>query len=74
MNHPNEIRIQYHDEVAHGARIKVIGVGGGGGKVLHVGDVPVNVSVGAYWNVLRPDTIAAPSGSVQVQVAVLFSR
>ena len=35
MNHPDEIRIQYHDEVAHGARIKVIGVGGGGGNAVN---------------------------------------
>jgi cell division protein FtsZ len=35
MNHPDEIRIQYHDEVPHGARIKVIGVGGGGGNAVN---------------------------------------
>ena len=29
------IRIQYHDEVPHGARIKVIGVGGGGGNAVN---------------------------------------
>src|SRR3984957_13156789 len=30
-----EIRIQFHDEVPHGARIKVIGVGGGGGNAVN---------------------------------------
>jgi len=35
MNHPDEIRIQYHDEVPRGARIKVIGVGGGGGNAVN---------------------------------------
>ena len=35
MNHPDEIRIQYHDEVPHGARIKVIGVGGGGSNAVN---------------------------------------
>src|SRR5208282_5181666 len=35
MNHPDAIRIQYHDEVPHGARIKVIGVGGGGGNAVN---------------------------------------
>jgi cell division protein FtsZ len=35
MNHSDEIRIQYHDEVPHGARIKVIGVGGGGGNAVN---------------------------------------
>ncbi len=29
------IRIQFHDEVLHGARIKVIGVGGGGGNAVN---------------------------------------
>ncbi len=29
-NVPNDLRIHYHDEIPHGARIKVIGVGGGG--------------------------------------------
>jgi cell division protein FtsZ len=30
-----EMRIQYHDEVVRGARIKVIGVGGGGGNAVN---------------------------------------
>jgi cell division protein FtsZ len=30
-----EMRIQYHEESAHGARIKVIGVGGGGGNAVN---------------------------------------
>ncbi|MDR3736703.1 MAG: cell division protein FtsZ [Acidobacteriaceae bacterium] len=29
------IRIQYHDDMAHGARIKVIGVGGGGNNAVN---------------------------------------
>src|SRR6201985_3873936 len=35
MSHSEEIRIQYHDEVPRGARIKVIGVGGGGGNAVN---------------------------------------
>jgi cell division protein FtsZ len=35
MPHPEEIRIQYQDEVPRGARIKVIGVGGGGGNAVN---------------------------------------
>jgi cell division protein FtsZ len=34
-NGPEEIRIQYHDENLHGAKIKVIGVGGGGGNAVN---------------------------------------
>jgi len=35
MNQPDEIRIQYHDEIPRSARIKVIGVGGGGGNAVN---------------------------------------
>jgi cell division protein FtsZ len=31
----NGMRIQFHDETVHGARIKVIGVGGGGGNAVN---------------------------------------
>jgi hypothetical protein len=51
-----------------------IPIGGGAGKVLYIGDIPMSVSVAAYWNAVRPDTAAAPTGSAQVQVAVLFPR
>jgi cell division protein FtsZ len=35
MNSPDEIRIHYNDEIARGAKIKVIGVGGGGGNAVN---------------------------------------
>ena len=35
MNKSDEIRIQYHDEIPRGAKIKVIGVGGGGGNAVN---------------------------------------
>jgi cell division protein FtsZ len=35
MNQPEEIRIQYHDEMPRSAKIKVIGVGGGGGNAVN---------------------------------------
>jgi cell division protein FtsZ len=34
-NQTGEMRIQYHDEPVRGARIKVIGVGGGGGNAVN---------------------------------------
>ena len=34
-NDANGMRIQYHDEPVRGARIKVIGVGGGGGNAVN---------------------------------------
>ncbi|HKR25880.1 MAG TPA: cell division protein FtsZ, partial [Acidobacteriaceae bacterium] len=35
MNQPEDIRIEYLDEIARGAKIKVIGVGGGGGNAVN---------------------------------------
>ncbi|WP_158751945.1 cell division protein FtsZ [Acidobacterium sp. S8] len=35
MNPSEEIRIQYHEQLPHGAKIKVIGVGGGGGNAVN---------------------------------------
>jgi cell division protein FtsZ len=35
MNPSDEIRIQYNDDIARGAKIKVIGVGGGGGNAVN---------------------------------------
>jgi cell division protein FtsZ len=35
MNQTDKIRIEYQDEVPRGARIKVIGVGGGGGNAVN---------------------------------------
>ncbi len=35
MNHPEEIRIQFQDEMPRNAKIKVIGVGGGGGNAVN---------------------------------------
>src|ERR1700742_5138935 len=34
-NDSNDIRIHYHDEIPHGAKIKVIGVGGGGNNAVN---------------------------------------
>jgi cell division protein FtsZ len=35
VSQPEEIRIQYHEEIPRGAKIKVIGVGGGGGNAVN---------------------------------------
>src|SRR6202043_835056 len=34
-NSPDDLRIHYHDEIPQGARIKVIGVGGGGNNAVN---------------------------------------
>src|ERR1700692_4623147 len=35
IQQPGEMRIHFHDEAPRGARIKVIGVGGGGGNAVN---------------------------------------
>ncbi|MHC4758093.1 MAG: neuromedin U [Planctomycetota bacterium] len=47
-------------------------VGGGVGKVFHVGKQPVNTRVGAYYNVETPDTGA--DWQFQFQVQFLFPK
>jgi hypothetical protein len=49
-------------------------VGGGGGKVFFVGTLPLDLSVGVYWNAIRTGTAASASVSAQVQIAFLFPR
>jgi hypothetical protein len=47
-------------------------VGGSVGKVFGAGGTPVDVSVGAYWNAIRPTTPAAATATAQVQIALLL--
>ena len=45
-------------------------LGGAIGRVFRIGDQPLNASIGAYYNVVRP--IGAPDWQLRVQVALLF--
>lgn len=47
-------------------------VGGGVGKVFHVGKQPMNASVRAYYNVVAPD--AGPDWTVQLQLTFMFPK
>jgi hypothetical protein len=47
-------------------------VGGGMGRVTRIGKLPVNISLAAFYNVMRPD--AGPDWSVRFQVALLFPK
>jgi cell division protein FtsZ len=61
LNLPNDdLRIHYHDEIPHGARIKVIGVGGGGNNA-------VNRMIAA--NVVGVEFIAANTDVQALQVS-----
>src|SRR5271155_3507796 len=57
---PNDLRIHYHDEIPHGARIKVIGVGGGGNNA-------VNRMIAA--NVVGVEFIAANTDAQALEVS-----
>jgi cell division protein FtsZ len=59
-NDSNDLRIHYHDEIPHGARIKVIGVGGGGNNA-------VNRMIAA--NVVGVEFIAANTDVQALQVS-----
>ncbi|MBB5342875.1 cell division protein FtsZ [Tunturibacter empetritectus] len=59
-NESNDLRIHYHDEIPHGARIKVIGVGGGGNNA-------VNRMIAA--NVVGVEFIAANTDVQALQVS-----
>ena len=43
-------------------------LGGGVGKIFHLGKLPVNTQLSAYYNVERPDNAA----NVQIRLQVQF--
>jgi hypothetical protein len=49
-------------------------VGGGLGRVTNIGAAPVNWSVTAYANVIRPDTLPSPRWQLRLQLALLYPQ
>ena len=47
-------------------------VGGGVGKIFHLGALPVNTQLSAYYNVVRPDF--GPNWQVRAQVQFMFPK
>jgi hypothetical protein len=45
-------------------------IGGGVGKIVRIGVLPVDVQLGAYYNVVRPDN--GPEWQLRAQVQFLF--
>ncbi len=45
-------------------------LGGGGGRVFNIGSQPVNVSLQAYWNVIKPE--GAADWTLRAQMTLLF--
>ncbi len=45
-------------------------LGGGLGKIIHLGKIPTNISLSAFYNVVSPDE--GPDWSVRAQLSLLF--
>jgi hypothetical protein len=48
----------------------LVPLGGGLGKLIRLGKLPVNTSVAAYWNAVKPDI--GPEWSFRVQASILL--
>ena len=46
--------------------------GGGVGKIFHLGKLPVNTQLAAYYNVVRPDD--GPNWQIRFQVQLMFPK
>ena len=47
-------------------------LGGGVGKIFHLGALPVNSSIAAYYNVAKPDYAA--NWQLRLQVQLMFPK
>jgi hypothetical protein len=47
-------------------------VGGGVGKIFHLGKLPVNTQLSAYYNIVRPDD--GPNWQIRFQVQLMFPK
>jgi len=59
---------------ASSGNIWLLPFGGGFGRIFRIGAQPVNGSVSAYYNVVRPDTLPSPTWQLRLQLALLFPR
>ena len=47
-------------------------LGGGVGKIFHIGKLPVNTQLSAYYNVVKPDN--GPNWQIRAQVQLMFPK
>ena len=47
-------------------------IGGGVGKIFHLGRLPVNTQLSAYYNVVKPDNGA--NWQIRFQVQLMFPK
>jgi hypothetical protein len=47
-------------------------IGGGIGQIFHIGKLPVNAQIGAYYNVVKPDF--GPNWQIRAQIQFMFPK
>jgi hypothetical protein len=47
-------------------------IGGGVGKIFHFGKLPVNMQLGAYYNIVKPDFAA--NWQIRAQLQLMFPK
>jgi hypothetical protein len=57
---------------AKGSQQWTVPMGGGVGKIFHLGKLPVNSQLSGYYNVARPDF--APNWQIRLQVQLMFPK
>lgn len=60
------------DWKAEGSNRWTVPLGGGIGHVFHLGKLPLNAQIGAYYNVVRPDN--APNWQIRAQAQFMFPK
>jgi hypothetical protein len=60
------------DWKAEGSQQWTVPVGGGVGKIFHLGKLPVNTQLSAYYNVVRPDFQA--NWQIRAQAQLMFPK
>ena len=49
-------------------------MGGGVGRIIRIGRLPVNLQVEAFDNVVKPDDAPTPDWTLRLQVQFLFPK
>jgi len=58
--------------MAEGSDVWTVPVGGGAGKIVHLGKLPLNLQLQGFYNVAHPD--AGPEWSVRFQIQILLPK
>jgi len=59
---------------ASSGNVWLVPFGGGFGRIFKIANQPVNGSISAYYNVIRPDTLPSPTWQLRMQLALLYPR